>query len=264
MRFSPKAFAGRFTACLAVGVCLFTLACTAGGLAEPIALPPSLPTVTPLPTPVPLPTAGPPDEAPTLAVATRLPTVAPLEPATSLPEATLSPTAAPLATPTELPTAVGAEAAPFLPIPTAEPETPEPETFEPEPPAVDVGGRSWPVELAISPEDRQMGLSDRESLPAYTGMLFIFEGDQHLSFWMKDMQFPLDMVWIDSTCHVADVTLGAPPPEPGQEPVDLPRYRPESPARFVLEINAGEFEESGLAVGAAVRFEGSIAGEFGC
>lgn len=95
-------------------------------------------------------------------------------------------------------------------------------------------------------------------------MLFIFEGDQHLAFWMPDMNFPLDMVWIDSGCQVVDATLNAPVPEPGQGLADLPRFSPQAPARFVLEINAGEFEAAGLTPGEQAAFGNSIAGEYGC
>ena len=95
-------------------------------------------------------------------------------------------------------------------------------------------------------------------------MLFIFESDQHLSFWMIDMKFPLDMVWIASSCEVVDVTLNAPIPEPGQTPSELPRFSPQSPARFVLEINAGEFETSGAKIGDRVRFGGTLTGQYGC
>ena len=116
----------------------------------------------------------------------------------------------------------------------------------------------------MTPEERNQGLSGRESLPEFTGMLFVFEGDQHLSFWMVDMNFPLDMVWIDSSCTVVDVTLDAPTPSPDEARADLPRFRPSSPARFVLEINAGEFMESQLEVGDTVGFEQALAGKYGC
>ena len=116
----------------------------------------------------------------------------------------------------------------------------------------------------MTPEERNRGLSGRESLPESTGMLFVFEGDQHLSFWMVDMNFPLDIVWIDSSCRIVDVTLDAPAPLPGQSRGDLPRFRPSSPARFVLEINAGEFIEAHLEVGDEVEFEEALAGKCGC
>ena len=127
-----------------------------------------------------------------------------------------------------------------------------------------IGEFTWPVDLAITPAERNQGLSGREELPEGTGMLFVFEGDQHLSFWMRDMNFPLDMVWIDSACTVIDATLNAPAPLPGQELADLPRFSPKAPARFVLEINAGEFESGGITKGEAVRFEGDLEGQHGC
>jgi len=170
--------------------------------------------------------------------------------------ATSSPTLASPPAATELPTAAPASPAPVLPV--AEP-TPE-ELL----PLVAIGEASWPVELAITPEERSQGLSGREVLPQGSGMLFVFEGDQHLSFWMRDMNFPLDMVWIESSCHVVDVTRGAPIPEPGQSLSDLPRFSPSQAARFVLEVNAGEFDGMDASIGEAVRFEGALQGQYGC
>ena len=173
-----------------------------------------------------------------------------------LPTATSIATAIPAPAATELPTARAAPAAPVLPVPTPTPDQ--------SPPLVTIGDTTWSVELAITPAERSQGLSGREALPQGTGMLFIFEGDQHLTFWMPDMNFPLDMVWIDSGCHVVDATLNAPVPEPGQGLVDLPRFSPQAPARFVLEINAGEFESAGLAGGELALFGGPLEDQYGC
>ena len=107
-------------------------------------------------------------------------------------------------------------------------------------------------------------MSGRQVLPDGAGMLFVFEDDRYLSFWMIEMNFPLDMVWIGSSCEVVDVTLNAPIPEPGQTPDELPRFSPEGQARFVLEINAGEFEAAGIGVGDRASFEGTLAGQYGC
>ena len=53
-----------------------------------------------------------------------------------------------------------------------------------------IGGRSvLPVELAVTPEERRQGLSDRPSLAPGTGMLFVFESDGHRQFWMKTCTF---------------------------------------------------------------------------
>ena len=129
---------------------------------------------------------------------------------------------------------------------------------------VTIGAATWLVELAITGEQLARGLSGREFLPAGTGMLFIYQQEGNRTFWMPDMRFPLDMVWIGGNCEVADVTLNAPIPLPGQSRNDLPRFSPNAPARYVLEINAGEFESQGINVGDSVRFGGSLSGAYGC
>ena len=203
------------------------LACAEGGLAEPISLPAPLPAVTPIPAASPLPTPTTAFIAPVLPEATELPTATALTTATELPAATPLPTAVPPPAATELPTAQAAPPAPVLPVATPTPDRSVP--------FVTIGAATWPVELAITPAERSQGLSGRDVLPTGTGMLFIFEGDQHLTFWMPDMNFPLDMVWIDSGCRVVDATLNAPVPEPGQSPCRLAPLFP----KFSGQVRAG-------------------------
>ena len=225
--------------------------------AEPL---PLLPVATALP---PAPTLVPPTRlaAPTeLPEPTGLPTTAALPAATDLPAATALPALA------ALPTALPALTAPALPtlVPTVVPTMVPTATLNPSLPLVTIGEAAWPVELAVTPPQRQQGLSGREALPAGAGMLFIFESEGHRSFWMPDMHFSLDMVWINASCEVADVTLNAPIPLPGQSRDDLPRFSPSGPAQYVLEINAGEFEAAGIKRGDQAAFEGSLSGEYGC
>ncbi len=142
----------------------------------------------------------------------------------------------------------------------ADPTSPVP----PDMPILRVDGAEFPVELAVTLEERSQGLSGRDSLPSGTGMLFIYEAEGAHTFWMKDMQFPLDFVWISGECLVVEVTAGAPPPEPGQSPNDLPRYSPPGPVRYILEINAGEAETADIDPGDVVEFAGSRLGTYGC
>ena len=158
--------------------------------------------------------------------------------------------------PTELVPATALPTPTELPSPTAAPD--------PELPLVTIGAATWQVELAITGEQLARGLSGREFLPAGTGMLFIYQQEGNRTFWMPDMRFPLDMVWIGGNCEVADVTHNAPIPLPGQSRNDLPRFSPNAPAQYVLEINAGEFESQGINVGDSVRFGGSLSGAYGC
>ena len=120
------------------------------------------------------------------------------------------------------------------------------------------------VEVAATQEQRSQGLSGRDSLSSGTGMLFIFETDGNYTFWMKDMRFPLDLVWISAECLVAEVVANAPPPEPGQTPNELARYTPSVQARYVLEINAGEAKTAEIDPGDAVEFAGSSLATYGC
>ena len=74
----------------------------------------------------------------------------------------------------------------------------------------------------------------------------------------------LDIVWIASNCRVVDVSENVPFPDPAIPMADLPRYSPESRAKYVLEINGGEAVDLGLGIGDQVEFLGGIAGLYGC
>ena len=129
---------------------------------------------------------------------------------------------------------------------------------------VRVGSLEFPVEVAASSEKRIKGLSGKGSLDAGTGMLFVFENEERLRFWMREMEISLDMVWIASNCRVIDVSENVPFPEPDTPLEDLPRYSPESPVKYVLEINGGESADLGLRIGDQVEFVGQLAGKYGC
>lgn len=141
----------------------------------------------------------------------------------------------------------------------AAPPTKEP----PSGPLVQIGETTFTVEVAEKLEARTRGLSGRTSLPPGEGMLFIFEDTRIHTFWMKDMMFPLDLVWIGEQCTVENITPNVPPPAPEQADSDLPRFRSPQPVRYVLEINAGE-AAANIQVGDLVAFAGSLKGRFGC
>lgn len=137
-------------------------------------------------------------------------------------------------------------------------------TAEPEGAAVRIGGASYRVDLAALPEERQQGLSGREFMAQDEGMLFVFEEEQILHFWMKEMRFPLDMIWIDAQCRLAGVSAEVPTPPPDAGNEQIPRAQSPSPARFVLEVNAGEAARHGMSPGDLAEFSGTIAGQYGC
>ena len=113
-------------------------------------------------------------------------------------------------------------------------------------------------------EQQIQGLSGREVLAPGTGMLFVYQQESRYRFWMREMRFPLDIVWIGAGCAVVDLTLDAPPPETGQTLEQLPRFSPGDPVQYVLEINAGESASGGIGIGDPVEFAGDLAGRYGC
>ena len=129
----------------------------------------------------------------------------------------------------------------------------------PERPSVVVGEVTFQVELAVTPAERQQGLSGREPLASREGMLFVYREPRLLSFWMNGMLFPLDFVWIGPECTVVDITPDVPIPPPGAALGRLPTYSPSSAASYNLEIGAGEAAQAGLSPGDPVRFVGIVA-----
>ena len=123
---------------------------------------------------------------------------------------------------------------------------------------------TYTVDVADEPEERYQGLSGRETMAGDTGMLFVFEEEEPLTFWMKDMRFPLDIIWIDGQCRLIDVAADVPTPPPNASNEEIPRAQSPSPARYVLELNAGEWARAGLSPGDRVEFLGPIEGQYGC
>ena len=143
------------------------------------------------------------------------------------------------------------------------PQTKAAETPQ-EPLLLTVDGASFDVELALDNEQASLGLSYRESLPPGTGLLFVYPEERMRTFWMFEMKFPLDMLWIDGDCKVADLSENVPIPEPGMKDSELPLYSPRVPVRHVFEINAGESRQYGIDIGDKVVFAGGLKGLHGC
>ena len=131
--------------------------------------------------------------------------------------------------------------------------------------SVRIGGEAtYTVDVAVKPGERQQGLSGRETMAQDTGMLFVFEEEEPLTFWMKDMRFPLDIIWIDGQCRLIDVAAGVPTPPPNASNEEIPRAQSPRPAQYVLELNADEWARAGLSPGDLVEFLGAIEGQYGC
>ena len=118
-----------------------------------------------------------------------------------------------------------------------------------------VGAGKFIVEVVDDTIERAAGLSGRDSLAEGTGMWFAYPAVGQPSFWMRDMRFPVDLVWVDASLRVVAVTHQAPSPPAGATVDDLPLYSPGAPIMYVLEINAGQAVDLGIEAGALVSLE---------
>ena len=121
-------------------------------------------------------------------------------------------------------------------------------------PVVEVGGAAFKVDIADDAAERSRGLSGRNPLPDDGGMLFVYQEPLVPGFWMRQMRFALDFVWIGQNCEVVDVTPNVPAPEAGTSESELTLYHPAASILYNLEVNAGTAEIHGIEVGDAVRF----------
>lgn len=117
---------------------------------------------------------------------------------------------------------------------------------EPAKEIVRIGDVAIPVEIADTPDERRRGLSGRLFLASDQGMLFIFPQSDYYGFWMPDMHFPIDIVWIGEGLRVVGIHENVLPLEPGQGAI---WYYPPQPVRYVLEVNAGFAASRGIRVG---------------
>jgi uncharacterized membrane protein (UPF0127 family) len=132
---------------------------------------------------------------------------------------------------------------------------------------VTVGAKTFQVEIASTTFEKARGLSGRDGLSDGTGMFFVFNVPSDYGFWMKDMKFPIDIIWIrsDSPSQVSpgetwegEVVGFAQNagPESRKSLLGLKIYYPPEPADRVLEVNAGDVKKYGIKVGDSVSFSG--------
>ena len=113
-------------------------------------------------------------------------------------------------------------------------------------------GQVFRLEIARTDAERARGLMNRESLPSEVAMLFVYEADRPLTFWMKNTLIPLDILFVDSGGLIVDIQTMQ--PQPGVADSNLRRYSSAAPARYAVEMNAGLADQHELAVGDQVQF----------
>lgn len=102
------------------------------------------------------------------------------------------------------------------------------------------------AEVAEKEEDRNYGFMNRKNIPDGTGMLFVFEKEQILSFWMKNTPHPLSIAYIDSRGNIKDIY--------DMTPFSLSPIVSKGSVRYALEVPQGWFAKNNIKVGDTVSF----------
>jgi len=115
---------------------------------------------------------------------------------------------------------------------------------------VELAGRRYAVEVADDDAERARGLMFRDALPDGRGMLFIHDRQEPLAYWMKNTRIALDILYFDDRLRLVSQRRDVPPCSAGDA---CPPYPSDAPARYVLELNAGEASKLNVADGALLR-----------
>ena len=114
---------------------------------------------------------------------------------------------------------------------------------------VKLGSGIYSLWLADTDATRVQGLSDVEKLDLNGGLLMDYGYDDTHGIWMKDMYMSLDIIWLDSDKKIIYIVKNAPPEVPVKTV-----YKPQSPARYVIELPAGSVDKSAIKVGGTAEF----------
>lgn len=113
--------------------------------------------------------------------------------------------------------------------------------FSPDTTKLKIGGQRFVTEVANTPAKREMGLSGRKELPKDHAMLFSFDSTNDECFWMRDMQFNIDIVWLDDENKVTAI-------ERNVSPSSYPHNFCHS-GKYIIEFAAGTTDRLHIAIG---------------
>lgn len=116
---------------------------------------------------------------------------------------------------------------------------------------ITVGDTSLTVDLALTPDQQQLGLGYRNGLEQGTGMLFVFPEAAERTFWMKGMRFCLDIIWIEGAAITGAAENTCPDPRGTADP-ERATFPSGEPVTYVLEVPAGWLSANGYGLGTPV------------
>lgn len=104
-----------------------------------------------------------------------------------------------------------------------------------------LGSKSYEIEIAGDDASREHGLMERDVLPDDHGMIFIFHDCEPRSFWMKHTRFPLDIIFADDSARVVSIHT--------MKPYDLNNTPSDGAAKYAIELLAGQLQSNGIKPG---------------
>jgi uncharacterized membrane protein (UPF0127 family) len=108
------------------------------------------------------------------------------------------------------------------------------------------------ADVSASNEQKTKGLSVKDELAEKEAMLFVFDNEAQHTFWMKDMKFPIDIIWIDSNKTVVHIEHNL---QPCSSELLCPTYKPTDDSLYVLETIGGFAKKHGIVEGTTLKFE---------
>ena len=123
-------------------------------------------------------------------------------------------------------------------------------------PWVELAGHRYTIEVANDDAERARGLMHRDAMAEGSGMLFVHDAEEPQAYWMKNTRIPLDILYFDDARKLVAQQRDVPPCSLGDA---CPSYPSNEPARYVLELNAGQAARLSLQDGAELRFGPGVA-----
>lgn len=111
---------------------------------------------------------------------------------------------------------------------------------------IKIGLEYYELEWVSTAEKLQLGLSGRDGLEDNSGMIFVFPDERDQCIWMKDMNFALDIIWLNPEKNIIAI-------EQNVSPETYPNQYCHGPAKYVIELNAGDAESAKIEVGQRVN-----------
>jgi uncharacterized membrane protein (UPF0127 family) len=117
---------------------------------------------------------------------------------------------------------------------------------------IHIGSHRFKANIADTEKTREQGLSGTKSLAADHAMFFVFDSDNRWPIWMKDMNYSIDIVWLDESKKVVDFAVEVSP-----DTYPTKSFFPKVDARYVVELKSGTVEKKAIRIGDQVVVSGT-------